>query len=458
MRTHLTIGSLIFSSFVAACSAASPDGGNAAPGDGTGASPDAGALLTPGTPGPGGGGGGGGDGAGADGGAPAGDDAGASVRDAGSADSGVFAVGPHPAFPQLVRGKAGAGVLTAPVIVPIFFPGYDHAAQVTDELAALGTIGTYWKDTVSEYGVGAYTFHAPIRLTEAAPTSISGGQIVSWLAEKLNGTHTAEFGTPTDQWMYVIYYPKTSGVQGSCADPAQHGVGYGGYHDAVQTATGKTIAYGVIAECDNFGPTITNSLDMVTVAGSHEIIEAVTDTTPGDGYASIDQMPLDVFLQGNEENGDLCAVNHAFYRPSGSPYLLSRGWSNKAAALGNVDPCAPALSDQPFVGAAGVMPDTVTVQGSGTGPGVNIAVGASKTIDVQLWSTGPTDAFTVAAKQHRGESSLSFTWDKTKGKNGDVLKLTVKVNSAGQGRIETFAITADIDGRQTPVWAGVVKS
>ncbi len=464
MRT-LVLGSLLITASVVACGSSSDSQGTSPGGD----TPDA-ASSSSGTSGSSGGSGqlpplgDGGtttehDGA-SSGDSGTGKDAGGG--DAGSdssvGDGGLFQVGAHPKFPLLVRGTPNAGVMKAPVIIPIFFPGFDHTAQVKEQLSKLGTIATYWRDAVSEYGVGAYTYGTPVDLTEAAPKTIGGNAIASWLTAKLNGTHP-EFGTPTSESMYVIYYPKTTGISGSCSDPAQNGVGYGGYHDALQAANGATVAYGVIAECDAFGPTITNSLDMVTVAGSHEIIEAVTDTSPGDGYATIDQMPLDVFLQGNEENGDLCAVNHSFWRPGGPyPYLLSRGWSNKAAAAGNLDPCQPALPDQPYIGAAPVMPETISVPGSGSGPGITIAVGQSKTVDVQLWSTGPTAPFTVAAKQHRGDTTLGFAWNKTTGVNGDVLKLTITVNSAGSGKLETFAVTADINGEHTPIWAGVVKN
>jgi hypothetical protein len=293
-------------------------------------------------------------------------DAGQHDASADAGDGGPFKVGTHPPFPVLVRGRAGRGVLTAPVIVPIFFPGFDHTTDVKAQLKDMGTVETYWHDAVSEYGVGAYTFGAPVDLTEAAPKTIGGGEITTWLTGKLDGTHP-EFGTPTNETIYVIYYPSTTAISGSCSDPGTGGHGFGGYHDALQTKKGVNVAYGVIAECATFG-NITNSLDMVTVAGSHEIIEAATDTLPGDGFASIDAtngFALDIFLQGNEENGDLCAVNHAFLRPGGGyPYLLSRGWSNAAAAAGGRDPCQPALPDQPFIGAAPVMPDTVTVGGT----------------------------------------------------------------------------------------------
>ena len=450
MRALLLFSACLAVASIAACGSSGDGTGNGTtPGDDAGGNQGDG---SPQLPGPGSDGGQGSDtGQGGDG--AQGQDSGG---DAGVDSGPPFKTADHPPFPQLVRGSANGGVLTAPVVVPIFFPSFDHTTEVKDQLSHMGTVATYWKDAVSEYGVGAYTYGTPVDLTEAAPTSISGGQIVTWLKGKLDGTHP-EFGTPTAQSIYVIYYPSTTGVQGSCSDPQTGGVGYGGYHDVLTTGGGVQVAYGVIAECSTFGPTIKNSLDMVTVAGSHEIIEAATDTAPGDGYASIDAngFALDIFLQGNEENGDLCAVNHAFIRPGGTyPYLISRGWSNKAAAAGNLDPCQPALPDQPFVGAAPKMPDMVNVPQVGKGPGAIIPVGQSKTVDVVLWSSGPTTApFTVAAKQARGDTSLSFTWDKTTGSNGDTLKsdndriAQTGINRhAGHGHAEDLTRTAVICG------------
>jgi hypothetical protein len=89
---------------------------------------------------------------------------------------------------------------------------------------------------------------------------------------------------------------------------------------------------------------------------------------------------------------------------------------------------------------------------------VKIPVGQSKTIDVELWSTGPTPPFTVGAKQAIGVKQLSFAWDKTTGVNGDKLRLTITVNTKGARGYEAFVVTANLDGQATPVWAGVVTN
>jgi hypothetical protein len=126
-----------------------------------------------------------------------------------------------------------------------------------------------------------------------------------------------------------------------------------------------------------------------------------------------------------------------------------------------MDPCEPDIRPgQPFVGAYPAMPDTVNVQGQ-SGPGVVVAVGQSKTIDVNLFTFEPTADFTVVARQsvQVNPPTLTFTWDKTTGNNGDTLHLTIKSVSQGQGGYETFAIQAYLPGTtdtQKTTWAGVV--
>jgi hypothetical protein len=171
---------------------------------------------------------------------------------------------------------------------------------------------------------------------------------------------------------------------------------------------------------------------------------------------------MDILLQGNEENGDMCTINAGFGRPSQQyPYLLQRGWSNKAAAAGNADPCQPDIRPaQPFVGAFPVMPDSVSAQGS-PGMGVIIPVGQSKTIEVDCFTFEPTAAYTIAARQSRAINppELSFSWDSTTCVNGDKRHLTITAMSQGQNGYEAFLLYAQLPGAtdpQKPAWAGIV--
>jgi hypothetical protein len=374
-------------------------------------------------------------------------------------DAGPFVPAKHPPFPQLVNN--GGPVLKNPVVQPIFFSNYDIAGDVATMLKGLPTAtlaggASYWTGAVAEYGVGALTMLPPITLSEAAPTTDTDPE--SFLQKKMSDP---AFKGITSSTILAIFYPSTTPLGGSCAATTP---GYGGYHSSFSNG-GNEQPFAVMSECAPYGPTKT-PIDMVAVAASHEIIEAVTDPYPSrtPGFTGLDKAgwALAIFLQGNTENGDVCTMNSGFGRGGASyPYLLQRGWSNKAAAAGNLDPCAPDIRpDQPFVGAYPVMPDTVHAVGQ-NGQGVIIPAGQTKTIDVGLFSFEPTPEFTVAARQAStvNPPTLSFTWDKTSGKNGDTLHLTIKAESVSKKGYESFVILASLPGVTDPqktAWPGIV--
>jgi hypothetical protein len=376
----------------------------------------------------------------------------AQTQDAGALDAASDASASGvPPFPQLV--SSGGPTLAHPKVVPIFYPGYAWTAQVTDWLTKVGAT-PYWSAATAEYGVGPLVMGTPVNLTETAPTATDSNTISTWLAGKLDGTHP-EFGTADPQTIYAVFFPKTTqidGATGSCTS-------YGGYHEDL-TVGANAIPYAVIPECPTFGPVA--GLDMVTGAGSHELIEAATDPYPSSNaaYSGLDDasLPLEIFLGGNAENGDLCSLNwDSFFKPAGFDYVVQRGWSNVAAKAGK-EPCAPSNpKDEPYFAAAPVMPDTATVLGV-SAKTVKIAVGDTKTIDVMLWSNAPTSKpWTVQVKQPKRVTTpqLELTLDKSSGQNGDTLKLTVKVLVAGKKNYESFAIESNI-GNQRAYWAGVV--
>src|SRR5205807_938811 len=101
-----------------------------------------------------------------------------------------------------------------------------------------------------------------------------------------------------------------------------------------------------------------------------------------------------------------------FYTPSDLGFEVARGWSNAAAAAGH-NPCAP--SSATYFNSAPVLPDTVGYTDSGSSAvskGINIPVGSTGTLLVDLFSDAPTAPWTVSAFEETG-SNLSFTWDKT---------------------------------------------
>jgi hypothetical protein len=161
----------------------------------------------------------------------------------------------------------------------------------------------------------------------------------------------------------------------------------------------------------------------------------------------------------------MCAVNpDAFYNPTGVADLVQRVWSNAAAAASH-DPCQPNGST-PYFNSAPVLTDTVQIPNTVFGPletqGVDIPIGTSKTIEVDLYSDAPTPGpWTVSAidlsSTFFGATSpaLSFSFDKTTGQNGDKLHLTIKALAAGPLGASPFWIESDL-GNVQKFWVGVV--
>jgi hypothetical protein len=385
---------------------------------------------------------------------------------------------PHAPMPQLVNAAKGP-VLTTPKIEYVFYPNYTNEAalqQFATDLAA----STYWATTTSEYGVGAITYSGTIDLTDTPPTTISQTDLQTWVSTELqNGA----FGTPDPQTIYTIIFPKgTTITQPNPVSPLLGTVNsctaFLGYHDntTAQIGDGGTptpFAYAIIPTC--------SGLSSVTETLSHEWIEAATDpllTTSGTftltGGASAafygpDQDHLVWALLGGGEAGDLCEPEGTLtgITPTDVKRLVQRTWSN-AAAAGSHDPCVPGISGA-FFDSAPVLDETVSftsaLTGTVTTKGVTIAQGASRTIEVDLFSDGDTGGpWTVSAydvmSTYYGAYGLTptmtFDWDRTSGVNGEKLHLTITVTAPSPvGDAHAFMIKSQLGPRITE-WPGLV--
>ncbi len=235
---------------------------------------------------------------------------------------------------------------------------------------------------------------------------------------------------------------------------------FDGYHAETAVTTALNVVYAVGCACPGFdGPSITN-LQERTVAISHELVEAATDPFPfsNPAYAQTDNADIVWSLDTGGELADMCEFNLDSYAvPAGSTYMVQRSWSNKAAKA-SANPCVPVVNTaEPYFNSMPVLPDMVTVSGGGptiTTPGVKIAVGASKTIDVTLFSDAPTKgpwkvtAYDMSAVLG-GPKELTLSLDKDTGQNGDTLHLTITVVKADtQFGVGSFALFSDLGGAE----------
>ncbi|HEY3817424.1 MAG TPA: hypothetical protein VGL81_09650 [Polyangiaceae bacterium] len=405
------------------------------------------------------------------------DSAPAGMPDASDAGADVGYPAPHYAMPQVVN-VFGGNVLATPKIYLVYYPGYPYTLQLQAMAAALGP-STYWAAITKDYGVGAISVAGGLELTgETPPAAVQDSDIQAYLGGKLT---SGALGTPDPSTIYTIFYPSTTTItlpQGGPFGTATSCKTFGGYHSdfALSVTDGgqpQNFAYAVIPTCTGLDGL--TEQDGVTGAVSHEWIEAATDPFPStdnsadSAYAQVD---YDHFvwelLGGGGEVGDMCVGEQApFYEPTDVGFTAQRIWSNSSAKAGH-DPCVPNVPGTTYFQSAPRLTQNITFNSPLLGgtldtQGVTIPVGQSKTIEVDLFSDGPTSGpWTVSAVDALASElgtapTLSFKWDKTQGQNGDKLNLTVTVTAADTAFSggHPFVITSTL-GTQKNLWAALI--
>jgi hypothetical protein len=357
---------------------------------------------------------------------------------------------PHPPLPKVI--PVGGPVIAMPKFYAVTFPGDALLSSIQSLVSTIG--GTaYWTANTSEYGVGPGTAGTPMALTEQAPAQIDDSQIQTWIGQKVTA---GTFPPPDANTLYVVFYPASTSITLFGTSSCQQ---FGGYHNEGQLTNGQAFSYAIVPRCSDI-----NELSSAT---SHELVEAVTDplpqTNPAYGQVDGDHLVWPVVL-GGQETGDMCAqFQSSFYQPAGFNFIVQRCWSDKAAAASH-DPCAPSLPGEVYYNAAPVLNDTVTLSFMGQNTltkGAHIPVGQSKTIEVDLFSDGPTtgpwtlDAQDAAAFFGGGNAVLNCTLDKTTGQNGDKVNLTITATAAGQFGGEPFVVHSQL-GNTGHLWIGFV--
>ncbi len=370
---------------------------------------------------------------------------------------------PHPPMPHVV--SLGGPVTTAPKIVEITFQGDPLQAEIDTFMEQLAGATEYWKGATAEYGVGPLVAVTSVTLAEKPAAELADTDVQVWLKEKILA---AQVPPADENTIYLIYYPSstvvTMGGGSLCGMTGAND--FQGYHDDFAISPGKYVTYGIAGRCPSPVPNLPE-IDELSAEASHELIEAATDPLPTDNpaYISLDPDHLAWELLSGPEVADMCAANpDAFYDAPGLTTLVQRVWSNAAAAAGH-DPCEPD-GTTPYFNSAPVMTDTVQIPNTVFGPletqGVDIPIGTSKTIDVDLYSDAPTSGpWTVSALDlssiffGAANPALSFSFDKTTGQNGDTLHLTITALAAGPLGASPFWIESDL-GQTSKFWAGVV--
>jgi hypothetical protein len=449
--------------------------GNAGGGGGSTAGGGGGGGAGGGIAGGGGGAGGGGsstpDGGGAGGGGSATPDGGGG-DDGGNVDAGGPSSGPYPPagltidVAQVVNG--GAAVMSAPIIVTVTWSIDPDAATYNAMGDAIGA-SSYWHAINSEYGIGPATSGSTNHVSITTPptnNTIADTDIDSLVDTNVGSAWPAS----TANTMYMIYLPPgvkfTSGGQDQC------GSGLGGYHTTSQK---NNYVYGIALHCSNF------QTSDVELSASHEMNEAVTDPlVGGQAWVGFDanHLSFEFFNAFQDELGDACeAFVEATDTTDFTPYTVQRQWSNKSAAAGS-HWCVPALPE-PFYNvtyASGTTLDTITANltslgngaGSTTSKGFKVAVGATRTFQIEYFSDVQTQTgFTldvhglpstdgsnvqpIATDQggnNIANGDATVTIDNPVGSNGMTANVSITPKSFSSLGVTFFYIRAVLPGAQ----------
>jgi hypothetical protein len=378
---------------------------------------------------------------------------GTTTADGGAGEGAATYPAAHPAMPRAV--SSNGPVMTAPKIVAISFPGDSLQPSIDTFVAQLLGATDYWKGATAEYGVGPLAGATPIHSTDTPAAALADADVRAWLTQKIQGA--ASFPQPDANTVYVLFYPAGTSVTMGGGTACQE---FNGYHDDFAIAAGTYVSYTVVPRCPPpvAGVTV---LDELTAEASHEIIEAATDPLPSDApaYLHVDASDQGWELLAGGEIGDLCAgFPNAFFMPAGIGNLVQRVWSNAAAAASH-DPCEP-QGTSPYFNSAPVESDTITVAGEHF-KGVKIPLGQSKTVDLDLYSDGPTSGpwkvsvLDISSAFFGASPALAFTLDVDQGQNGDTIHLTIQALAASPLGAAPYWIQNDLGG-STTVWIGVV--
>jgi hypothetical protein len=329
-----------------------------------------------------------------------------------------------PAMPQVVT--LGGHVLASPKFVIVTYDGDPFRDQLEKFAADIGST-QYWHDVTAEYGVGPSSVGNPVHLSEPIAASIDDARdLKPWLEAKLDGTHP-EWDPEDGQTIYVVYFPEGTTYHLGKATGCKE---FGASDNLLVRKDGSLVPYIAIPRCQSLnGLGAWETLSAVT---SHELMEESTDPFK-DAYVTNDDDDMAWALTPPfSEIGDMCIADpHLYITPPDFPHVVQRAWSNAAARAGK-NPCVPAPAT-PYFNAMAVFGERVPIsyeRWSSWTKGVQIGVGQTKTIDVVIRAESPEDTIRVSAwdlgRAMGGTGSLELRLDPPTGKNGDVLKLTIK--------------------------------
>jgi hypothetical protein len=270
-----------------------------------------------------------------------------------------------------VVSNFGGPVLHSPTVVTFTFQNTANAAALQAFGATIGST-SWFAEVLTDYTTTTVTpagLSVAIAANADATYVDNGGVGLGGDAGAGSGTDLNEFmnqaianavaantiPAPDGNTVYMFYFPSTTTITGFVGQSCQS---YGGYHFNQVYGDGTTpIYYAVLPDCAAGSP---YELQAVTVAASHELIEATSDPAPNTGW-SLDTSPYpdagttpveyrnDPWLSlGYGEIADNC-VGNDWTLDGGT--IVQRIWSTSAATGGH-DPCVPVPAGETYFNAS----------------------------------------------------------------------------------------------------------
>jgi len=264
--------------------------------------------------------------------------------------------GDSSSFDLPTAGSLGGPVLPSPRVQPIYFKGFPYRTDLEMFLARLAS-STYWSTVTSEYGVGALTTLPGYATNVPVPASLTGETLPDLLTAALT-EGAASLGPARADTVYALFFdPATTlVVMGlTLCQPGQPSA----YHDEWPVG-GLVVPVAVVPTCASFpGQPSLSGVGVVTLALSHELVEAATDPFPNSrpAWSGIDRDHLlwSVAFSGAEV-ADLCENELPnLVTPGDIGYPVQRIWSNEGARAGT-GPCVPTPAGEIYFNAQAELP------------------------------------------------------------------------------------------------------
>jgi hypothetical protein len=358
----------------------------------------------------------------------------------------------------------GGPVLASPRVQPIYFRGFPYPTDIDTFVARLSA-STYWPTVVAEYGVGALVAAPGYATSVTVPPTVTDANLPGLLAAALT-EGAATLGAPRGDTVYALFFdPATRLVvngQSFCGsgDPSA-------YHDELTIGT-TPVPVAIIPTCGMLAnsPSLMGA-DVLTLALSHELVEAVTDplVNSNPAYTGIDPDHIlwAIALNGAEV-ADLCEneLPNALIPPDVG-YPVQRIWSNAGAKAGT-GPCVPVPPGEIFFQAVAELSDRAPYvspsNGSISVPVMKAGIGLSASARVSFrGGVGAPTALAAVTFEVDDATSLGLEQPVVaKGDLGRTVTAQIAVSSSTASGVLPLLIGAtDAERRVLHFWVGGIN-